>query len=316
MIKFHFPISYLLLAGIFVFIRYCFGFFHADIELLCGFRYPMPFQSRILIPSIATLVASQSEISCTAFLPVSDFLFFLGTCLSLHRLCRLLGLRESSVAVTLVFGIGVIVLLHIATNHGPIYACWDMPSIFFFTTFVLALYKKDFPAMVLISVLASLNRETAILLPIIACRSLLHARKSKELIALILSVVIPRILIYYVFRTSPGQFGWTTMADPFGRSVPIIINNLDYFFSIKGFITWNVALQFAPIINLLLIIIKGRSGPLFFAAVIAGVLASFFGIAQESRVFAETFALLFLNQIIILTNGSYLPNDSRNGSRD
>jgi hypothetical protein len=266
-------------------------FEEADLQAIANFDVDKPFAFRVLIPFIARQIAFVLGLTVSAWV----FLFIeIASVYSLLKVLRRLylinGEAERVSALKSRLGILAVLIPLNAVTKGPLFYPWDIPaSLFILLSLLLSLRDRTF-LFILTFVVACANRETAFVMPIIYSLMAKKASIRKRFFVLIscsMFFTCWRLLIEYVFRSSPGP----SVFWKYGDSLTIA-SNLEFVMRNPFFVL--CALLFLPVI----VAIRFRSLPsnlklltlpicLLLAASMIG------GIASESRVFLEAFCLMY-----------------------
>lgn len=138
----------------------------ASWKALVQMRAPLPYGHRVLVPLLVRPLAS-AGLSLTVALGVVEWVAVVGLIVTLRR-----GLQPMMPAsAAWVFGFAILFVLpyaYLLQHRWPIFYPWDTPAMLFTAWAVELSLRRRMGALVLLTVVAALNRETAALVPIIA----------------------------------------------------------------------------------------------------------------------------------------------------
>lgn len=280
----------------------------ADLEHFIHFTARLPFGQRLLIPLLAYYLTPLFSFTTseTFFLLewifVSLLYFALKALLSTH-----FSLKEAKLLSWLfIFLLALVTLInygYTADRMAPLNYPYDIPSLFFITLGFLLCLQARWYAFIPLLGLATLNRESSILLVfmILALHSQQAGTVYKPFIMSLLTFAAVRLWIVYFTKDLPGQFMELRWAPPFQEHTHLEINfvwlldkhNLLFFlFCLAGLpLFWFAFYDYIPL----------RYRPLRYL-----MLAYFLGLLllgnfMEARIFCELLVLLYFPVCIALS---------------
>ncbi len=260
------------------------------LEHFSTFTAPLPFAARLLAPCLAwPLHASGSLTAKQAFLVIDTlgFLVFLsGVRYALRSLVAAPAAHLGSLAIPLM----LVPAIFIAAEYPPIFFPYDMTSIAFIAWGLGFALRRKPAALAMLLPFATLNRETAILLPVawvlLWWDRLPTATLVRTTILVSLAYVVPRALALFLTSDHTNLYGSSL---PFVEKGNWIIDtNIGWLMQPANVARWSSLLGFVPTLVLVLYAhfpdVSRRLVPLL--AFQLGALF-FCGIIDESRIYAE-----------------------------
>lgn len=260
------------------------------LEHFLTFNAPMPFAARLLAPCLAwSLDASGWLTGKQAFILIDalGFLAFLsGVRYAQRALISAPAARLGSLAIPLM----LVPAIFLAAEDPPIFFPYDMTSIAFIAWGLGFALRRKPAALAVLLPLATLNRETAILLPVawvlLWWDRLPVAAFLKSTTMISLAFVVPRALALFLTRDHPNSYGSSLPLVEKGSW--IIDDNIGWLMHPANVVLWCALLGFVPL--LLLAVhrhLPGVSRRLIPLLAFQLTALLFCGRLDESRIYAE-----------------------------
>ena len=260
------------------------------LEHFSTFDAPMPFAARLLAPCLAwPLHASGWLTGKQAFILIDalGFLVFLsGVRYALRALVTAPVARLGSLAIPLM----LVPAIFISAEYPPIFFPYDMTSMAFIAWGLGFALRRKSAALAILLPFATLNRETAILLPIawvLLWWDRLPAAVFLKTTAIIsLAFMVPRALALFFTRDHPNSYG--SSLPLIDKGSWIIDDNIGWLMLPSNLVLWCALLGFVPLLLLALHShLPGVSKRLIPLLAFQLTALFFCGRIDESRIYAE-----------------------------
>lgn len=250
----------------------------------------MPFAARLLAPCLAWPLHASAWLTGRQAYMLIDALGFLAFLSGVRYALRALVPSPMAWLGSLAIPLMLAPAIFIAAEYPTIFFPYDMTSIAFIAWGLGFALRRKAAALVMLLPFATLNRETAILLPvawILLWWDRLPAAAFVKTTAMVsLAYVIPRMLALYLTRDHPNSYGSSLPLIEKGQW--IIDENIGWLMNPANVALWCALLGFVP----LLLMALHRHLPAVskrLIPVLAFQLAALFfcGRIDESRIYAE-----------------------------
>jgi hypothetical protein len=260
------------------------------LEHFLAFDAPQPFAARLLVPILANALEVVTGLSGRQSIYLIDALGFLALLSGIRYALRPLVSPPvallSSLAIPLMMGPAIF----LSPQNPPIFFPYDMTSVAFIAWGFGFILRRKAMALILLLPFATLNRETAILLPI-AWFLLWWDRlptvmflKTTALISL--AFVVPRAVALFLTRHQPTPYGSSLpLTEPGGW---IIDGNIGWLLSPSNIVLSITFLGFVPLLlPYLYKNLPDASRRMLLVLVIQLFALLFCGKIDEARIYAE-----------------------------
>ncbi len=273
------------------------------------FNTPLPFAQRLLMPMLAHGLHIVCKLPIFYSFFLCEWLFTVLLYLSLKRLLRTEFDKKHAELLTWLFFLLlplVYVVNYRASNQygfmAALYYPWDTPTLFFMATGFLWCIQQKWSALIVWIALATLNRESSILLCFII--PLLHwpdkTRIVKPFCYALGAYGLTRLIILWWLNKT---FGHIVELHAYQSFVPLFVVNLDWLFNKQNIFfylfcfaglpwAWFVFYDYIPY----------RYRLLRFLLLIYFISLLFVGLYHETRIYGELIILLYLPVAVAIKN--------------
>lgn len=294
------------------------------LEHFLAFNAPLPFAARPLVAWLAWPMHACGWLSGRqAFLLIDalGFLAFLpGIRYALHPLVSASAAKFGSLAVPLM----MVPAIFISAAYPPIFFPYDMTSIAFIAWGIGFVLRRKVVALAMLLPFATLNRETAILLPaawiLLWWDRLRVAAFLKATAVISLAFAVPRAFALYLTRHQPAPYGSSLPLTE--KGIWIIDGNIGWLMHPANIALWIALLGFMPLwlpaVYRHMPSVSKRLLPVLYLQLAA---LFFSGKLDEARIYAEwiVFAAVIAAPAVVtacgapLRLGPFLDEDPRGG---
>lgn len=180
---------------------------HARWEDLVAFRAPLPFGHRVLMPALVRPLVDIG-VPLQVALGLFEFAALVALILVLRRLLR----RFLDDRLALVLAVAFFFLLpfvFLFRYKWPIFYPWDTPAMLASVLGLLLALERRLALGVLLTAVAAVNRESALLIPLVTAAVLLGRERTRRIVgvcaAMLAAYVVAKIAVALLLPDNPGK---------------------------------------------------------------------------------------------------------------